>query len=659
MSFAPSALADLDPSQQPDAVGAQPSAPPDTPSQPGTGAAAWLRRQRVSFAWFLPAFAVGLVAQLVNLAGSPQRIGPEGTVTAQAWAAGTLGELTRAPFWFDQAPLGWLQLAGYAEVTGAFERYDVAVLAGREFMVLVTMVSATLLWVLARRLRLSRPAATFALLLFTLSPLALQFHRSVYVDNIAAMWLLAAFVLALSRRKQLAAFVGAAAAFAVAVLSAETVLLAVPLLTWLMWRSVHPSTRRRTLAVAAGVLVLIGAGSVVLVLVAGSPTDAARSLPAPFGPWWQLDRVGIIATGVAAVGALFMRRLRPFGIALLLLVALLLAALLLAPVLLGPGGSVPASFVILLIPFGALLIPAVVLTAASSLLPRSTDTFPRQAIGVLLVGGTLAAGFLAGPLWTTQLRGLFLTDLDRPMRDAESWIDTNVAKDSRLIVDDSIRIDLVRAGFAPADVVRYQTLDTDPAVGAQASDGWRDSDYVVTTASMRTVPGSGDGLDQAIDNSLVVATFGQDELRVDIRSIHPDGIDQANADARSGTADRASAGAQLAANPNLSLEAGAGAGPDAGELLSAGRVDARIILSLGLLLADEPATVTGFPLVAGESDTVRRQVLISSSDDDALAAWFRALESPVAPGSVVTTADGVLVTFPFGEPEGLLPPAAP
>jgi hypothetical protein len=90
-------------------------------------------------------------------------------------------------------------------------------------------------------------------------------------------------------------------------------------------------------------------------------------------------------------------------------------------------------------------------------------------------------------------------------------------------------------------------------------------------------------------------------------------------------------------------------------------VDSRIILSLGQLLGDGTATVAGFPLVMGETGTVTRQVLISSSSfgDGALADWFRALGSPVDPDSVVTTADGVLVTFPLGEPEGLLPSVSP
>jgi hypothetical protein len=611
------------------------------PESPGARSSAI----RASLAWFLPAFVVGAVALVVNLAGSPQRLTGEGTITAQAWTLDKLGQFAGDGFGSTQPPLGWLQLAGYTNLTGAFERYDTAVLAGREFMVVVTLVSAALLWVLARRLLLGRPAAAFAVLLFLVSPLALHFHRAVSLENIATMWLLAALVLALSRRAQVAAFTGAAACFGIAVLSAQVIVLALPLVAWLMWRSAQPSTRRRSLATAAGLLVLIGGGYALLLLTTGglaSSDDrmgggllgAAGGSAAPLGLWWQVDPVGIIAALGAAAGALFMKRLRPFGIAVLLLTA---AALV-------PAWSPPETFVVLLIPFGALLIPGVVLSAATSLLPRSSDTFPRQAIAVLLVGATVAAGILAGPLWTTQLRGSFLTDLDQSRRDAQSWIDTNVAKNARLIVDDSMRVDLARAGFARDNLIDYREL---------ADDGGTDADFVISTDTLRAAPGDSAGVDQALDDSLVVASFGQDEQLVDIRAIPPQGAVQATADALAVAADRASAGSQLASNPGLTLE------NDTNDLLATGHVDGRIILSVAQLLGDESVTVEEFPLVSGERDPVRRQVLLRSVDDDALAEWFRALGAPVDPSAVAVTDAGVLVTFPLGEPEGLLPHVTP
>ena len=131
-----------------------------------------------------------------------------------------------------------------------FSRYNVAVLAGREFIVVAGVVAAAMLFILARRLRLSRPAAGAAVLILALSPLAVQYQRMVFLDNVATPWLLAAFVLALAPSRQLAAFAGAALCFSIAVLSKETDLLFLPFLGWQMWRMaltvyrVHPEGGR-------------------------------------------------------------------------------------------------------------------------------------------------------------------------------------------------------------------------------------------------------------------------------------------------------------------------------------------------------------------------------------------------------------------------------
>ncbi|MEV9285909.1 hypothetical protein AB0148_26875, partial [Klebsiella pneumoniae] len=90
------------------------------------------------------------------------RIDDEGTYTAQAYAILNFGEIAHYTYWYDHPPLGWIQIAGYAAATGAFARWDVAVLAGREASIVATLVAAVLLWVLARRVGMSRPAASVA-----------------------------------------------------------------------------------------------------------------------------------------------------------------------------------------------------------------------------------------------------------------------------------------------------------------------------------------------------------------------------------------------------------------------------------------------------------------------------------------------------------------
>jgi 4-amino-4-deoxy-L-arabinose transferase-like glycosyltransferase len=138
--------------------------------------------------------------------------------------------LAHYTYWYDHPPLGRLLIAAWTTVTGAFSRASSAVAAGRGFTLVVQFASAALLYALARRLELRRPAAAACLLLFSLSPLALGFHRAVYLDNVATPFLLAAFVLALSPEHRLSAHAGAGLCFAAAVLAKETSLLLAPAL---------------------------------------------------------------------------------------------------------------------------------------------------------------------------------------------------------------------------------------------------------------------------------------------------------------------------------------------------------------------------------------------------------------------------------------------
>ena len=92
--------------------------------------------------WLLPVLLGGVIVNAINLGGSPQRIDDEGTYTAQAWSIAHLGELTHYTYWYDHPPLGWIQIAAYAGLTGAWDRYDVAVIAAREGMALGKFVIA-------------------------------------------------------------------------------------------------------------------------------------------------------------------------------------------------------------------------------------------------------------------------------------------------------------------------------------------------------------------------------------------------------------------------------------------------------------------------------------------------------------------------------------
>ncbi|GAB3988143.1 ArnT family glycosyltransferase [Nocardioides marmoraquaticus] len=616
-----------------------------------------LGRHRRSLLHVVPLLVLTAIVSRVGMFGSPQRIDDEGTYTAQAYAVERFGELAHYTYWYDHPPLGWIQIAGWTWLTDAFDRYDVAVMAGREAMVVHHVVAAGLLWLLARRLDLGRAAATVAVLVFALSPLSVQFSRTVYLDNVALPWLLAAFVLALSRRKQLLAFAGAAACFGVAVLSKETFLLALPFLAWVVWRSADRETRRYTLSVAASLLTLVLASYALFALVkgevlpgddrvslwegvtfqlltraeSGSVLDTTTQSGQAVAVWFTLDPVLPVLAGLAALGTLFSRRLRPFAVAFLALSAVVLKP-----------GYLPVMYVIVLIPFAALLVAAVLDLA----LRRG-----GRATTALGVAAALVAGAVAVPLWAVQLRGLFLADLDRPMREAQSWVTDNVRPSERILVDDAVWVDLVRDGLPRQNVVWYYKADTDSDVVSLAPNGWQDYDYVLVTQALRRSAGSAPTVDQALENATRTAVFGSGESSVEVFRVDPRGADELAAATDRDQRARAAAGTELVGNPALDLT------DDVADLLRTGQVDSRVLSLLAAAAGQRSLSVVDLPVVFGEDGQLPRRsvVLDDVADPEVLAGRIEAQRGSFAASSVTVEGDQVRVEYPVALPTDLLP----
>lgn len=638
----------------------------------GATPASWLRRHGAGLAWLLPVLAIAAVVQAFNMAGSPQRIDDEGTYTAQAWAIQNLGEIAHYTYWYDHPPVGWLQISAYTALTGAFSRYDVAVLAAREAMLFFTVVSVALVWLLGRRLGLSRPAAAIAGLVFAVSPLALQFHRTVYLDNVATPWLLAAFVFALSKRYQLAGFAAASLSFGIAVLSKETYLLALPFLAWMMWRGADRSTRRYTLSIAASLLVLVGLGYVALAGVkgellpaagrvsllegiqfqlatreaSGSVFDTGSLFFATVSQWWQLDQVLIVLGTLASIVGLFIRRVRPLAVMMVFLIAFMFR----------PGGYLPVPYVIMLLPFAALLIAAVSDASVKAFRARRSGAVSTAAVrtgSVAWIALTVAAIVAVVPLWAVQLRGFVDADLDAPMRNAETWVETNVPKDSRLLVDDAVWVDLVKAGFSRDNVIWFYKIDTDGAVEAQSPNGWRDSDYLFETESVRTSGASSADIRAALDNSTVVASFGEGDQQVNVRQIDSEGAAEAQTAADAAASARSAAGADLAENPALRVSS------TFDQALTDGRIDPRAVIALGQVTAIAPISVADPVALPGEQGSLFRQLDITPQGGetaDQLRTTLEGLGSVYEPASIDQVGDALRVTYSAVAPSGVLTP---
>lgn len=141
----------------------------------------------------------------------------------------------------------------------------------------------------------------------------------------------------------------------------------------------------------------------------------------------------------------------------------------------------------------------------------------------------MSAAF-AAPAWAHGDSAATTGTGNAPQIAAERWLATHVSHRSRLLVDDTYYVDLVREGFRPGlGVIWFYKLDSttslDPSVRRALPRGWRALDYVISSPSLRSaVSRSGTGLAPvraALQHSRVVATFGSGASRVDVRAVTP------------------------------------------------------------------------------------------------------------------------------------------
>jgi hypothetical protein len=642
--------------------GGAPSPEPSEAVRRGRIVRAWssLSGRRRTMLLFTPLVLLDVVVRLVNMGGAPQRIDDEGTYVAQAYAVEYFGQLAHYTYWYDHPPLGWIQIAVYTTLTDAFNREPNAVLAGREAMVVAAGASVLLLGVLARRLGLSRPAAAVAMALMALSPLAVQFQRTVYLDNVATPWALGAFVLALSPRRRLPAAAGAALCFAVAVLSKETYLLLGPILLWLQLRNSDPANRRYVLAVSGTLFAVACCGYVLLAVLkgelipgpghvslltglsfqlfsrasSGSVFNGASVARRTVNIWLQLDTVLPVASVLAALGGLLVRRLRPIAAGYLFLLVFMLRP-----------GYLPVPYVIALIPLAALLVAgaadAAVRRTRAGVRDGRTAVLRRRPLALPVALAAAIALVAATPAWGAQLRGLEEADLDAPMTAAEQWIETQMPKNNRIIVDDAMWVDLVRSGRPRNDVIWSYKVDTDPAVERLAPQGWRDYQWIVSTNSTRTSPPATGQLGLAEQHSTLAATFGTGTASVQVLHIDADG---STAPTAASLAQQAQAAGALAANTQVHLGSAA-LGP-----LRSNHVDERLLATLATLANSTPLSVTAFPAIPGEdaAGRARRQVLLTAPTPAALTAikrFYAAQSGVFAPVHTQASGDTLLVTY--------------
>ncbi|MET0734724.1 MAG: hypothetical protein ABWY55_03640 [Microbacterium sp.] len=270
-------------------------------------------------------------------------------------------------------------------------------------------------------------------------------------------------------------------------------------------------------------------------------------------------------------------------------------------------------------------------------------------VGVLAYGGVVAAndsGVTAAPVAQDAAPAL-----PAPEQDAATWLIDNAETSQRILVDPLVAPSLIDAGWG-----------SDALIAADSSafgdgSGWRDVALVLSTAQVRAAAAESPAIGAALENSLVLASFGTGAQLVELRRVAPEGAVLAAASQRSAASMRTQFGAELAQNPAIEMST-----PDRVRF-AGGRVDERISAVIGTIAAEGAVVVAGLPAVPGERGLVFRQIAVTSIGgiplvQDAQAtpqarALFDGLGGAFAPDTLTVDGDDLVVRFPLATPAAI------
>lgn len=485
-----------------------------------------------------------------GLSRYPALNGDEGIYTAQAHAV-MHGALAPYTYTYDHPFFGWVQIAGFSSLAQALHLGgSLSVVNTRFVMLLLALVNVPLVYGIARRLDMPRLFAAGTVALFALSPLTVDLARQVYLDNIALPWVLLAFYLALNPKRNQWLFAASGAAFAVGILSKETVGLLLPALVYVMVQRTVRNLRMMAFAATGAVFTLLvliyplfallrnellpGKGHVslwtngIMYQLAsragsGSLWQDGSARQQLWDGWLTFDKV-LIYSGLLAAGlAVASLRLRPFALAV---------GMAFLPVV-KPGGYLPAMYVIVALPFLALCVGGV-LSRTWVHIERTINARRSRwqwvpVLSSLAVFSMAVTGLalIAAVKYQGGDKTLMSTDAMAPAVQTVGWLRDNVAPVTingkltatpTVLNDDAFAVDLYRMGFGPWQAVSYYKYDLDPSARTQIKSPVA---FIVDTPQMRSDVRN-EHLTRtaaAIAHSTVVRTFGSGEARIEIRQV--------------------------------------------------------------------------------------------------------------------------------------------
>ncbi len=471
------------------------------------------------------------IAHAYNMFNYPQYSLDEGTYMSSAWAI-VHGMLAPYPYGYGHPPLGWIQIAGWVQLTGGFFTFGDATNSGRVLMLFYEVGSALLVYLIMRRLNGSRMAALLALVIFSFSPLCIAYHRLVLLDNIATFWLLLALYLIVVSNSRLLFIVFSAVAFGCSLLSKEVMLLFFPAMIYAVW--LHTTKFQRKFALVAFIYCIVAIGSTFILMailrgellppISWLPGDAnphlslfstylqqtqrgqsQGSLSVSFGIWNDQDILFIIL----AISTPIFNLIAGWKNRKILLIALLSISFW---TLFVRNGVVFAFYIIPLLPLSAFN-SAIALNTILKWLNKLTR-LDIVRVGMLFV---IIAAITTFDIQHSSVT--YTSNLTFVQTNALTWVRNNVPHNDVVVINSYFYTDLHQEGgegvgngtiFQHADI--YWNVAYDPELHDGLLDNnWDNIDYIVTDAPMiydiQNLGGDMNLVNQALQHSFLRADF--------------------------------------------------------------------------------------------------------------------------------------------------------